>query len=525
MAQEFVQLQTRGAKRYSKKKPKDFRVLLVYPNIQQSAMMPYSMGLFTSLLREKDFQVHLFDSTFYAEPLTDNYIHYRTFVKQFDWLDRDVHFRQSSMLEDFRAKVAEYQPDLIAVSVVENTYSVGRAMIRALPEKDRRIPTIWGGPFATFAPDFILRDHVGDYVCRGEGEIALIELCERMCEGRSVTDIPNLWVREDGQLYRNPLGPRVDLDHLPFADYSLFEEQAIYRPMEGKLWRTIGIESQRGCPFQCTYCNSPGQNRIANAEQGSKFYRRKSLDRTMAELDHQHKEHNIELVYWLADTFLALPTRAFDELVERYDDYRIPFWMNTRSETMTEHTADGLERMNMLRTSIGIEHGNPEYRRKMLKRFQTNDQLRKAFEICSGRSFSTTGNCIIGMPEETRELVFETVEFTRRLPDDIDTVGCFIFSPLHGTELRKIAEQNGYLDPDTFCDIADPDVSILDQPQLSRSEVIGIAKCYGLYQTAPESEWHRVREAEPDTPAGDAAFDQLVREYRPGDVGAAAASA
>jgi hypothetical protein len=296
MAQEFVQLQTRGAKRYSKKKPKDFRVLLVYPNIQQSAMMPYSMGLFTSLLREKDFQVDLFDSTFYAEPLTDNYIHYRTFVKQFDWLDRDVHFRQSSMLEDFRAKVAEYQPDLIAVSVVENTYSVGRAMIRALPEKGRRIPTIWGGPFATFAPDFILRDHVGDYVCRGEGEIALIELCERMCEGRSVTDIPNLWVREDGQLYRNPLGPRVDLDQLPFADYSLFEEQAIYRPMEGKLWRTIGIESQRGCPFQCTYCNSPGQNRIANAEQGSKFYRRKSLDRTMAGPPAQGTQHRAGLL-------------------------------------------------------------------------------------------------------------------------------------------------------------------------------------------------------------------------------------
>lgn len=501
------------------KKPSNFRVLLVYPNIQHSAMMPYSMGLFTALLRQHGFEVALFDGTFYVEELTANSVHYRTYVKRFDWLERGVTFRQSRMLDDFRAKVADYQPDLIALTVVENTYSVARELIRALPEKDRKIPTIWGGPFATFAPDYILRDQVGDFVCRGEGEIALIELCKRLCEGRPVTDIPNVWVRQDGTVHRNPLGPRVDLDSLPFADYSLFEEQAIYRPMEGRLWRTVGIESQRGCPFQCTYCNSPGQNRIASEEQGSLFYRRKSLSRVMAELEHQHKQHRIELVYWLADTFLALPRRDFDEMVDRYQDFRIPFWMNTRSETITERTADGLERMNMLRMSVGIEHGNAEYRRKYLKRYQTNEQLRRAFEIASGRSFSTTGNCIIGMPEETRELIFETLEFTRSLPDDIDTTGCFIFSPLHGTELRQVAIMNGYLDPATLCDLADPTTSILDQPQLSRTEVIGIAKTFGLYQCAPTSDWPRIRMAEADTPAGDAMLDLLQREYRPDDAG------
>jgi radical SAM superfamily enzyme YgiQ (UPF0313 family) len=503
------------------KKPSEFKVLLVYPNIQQSAMMPYSMGLFTALLREQGYDVQLFDSTFYVEELTSNFVHYRTFVKQFDWFDRGVEFRHTLMLDDFRAMVERYQPDLIAVSVVENTYAIGREMIRALPEKHRKIPTIWGGPFATFAPQLILRDNVGDFVCRGEGEIALLELCKRMCEGRPVSDIPNLWVREDGTLSRNRLGQQVDLETIPFADYSLFEDQAIYRPMEGRVWRTMGIESQRGCPYQCTYCNSPGNNRVALDEQGTRFHRRRSIGRTMAEIEHQHRLHNIELVYWLADTFLAVSKREFDELVERYEDYRIPFWMNTRSETITEHHADGLERMNMLRTSIGIEHGNADYRRKYLKRYQTNEQLQNAFEICSGRSFGVTGNCIIGMPEETRDLIFETLEFTRGLPDDIDTTGCFIFTPMHGTVLRTIAERRGYLDPDTFCDIGDVNASILDQPQLSRAEVIGIAKTFGLYQVVPKSDWRRVREAEPDTPEGDERFELLMEEYRPSDTGAA----
>jgi anaerobic magnesium-protoporphyrin IX monomethyl ester cyclase len=517
---EPVDLSIRSAKRTVWKKPSEFKVLLVYPNIQQSAMMPYSMGLFTALLHQQGYDVQLFDSSFYVEELTSVNVHYRSFVKQFDWLDRDVRFHRTAMREDFCAQVERFQPDLIAVSVVENTYAIGRAMIRALPARDRDIPVIWGGPFATFAPQIILGDHVGDIVCRGEGENALVEVCRRMCDGVSISDVPNLWVRDaDGTLHRNAFGPQVDLATLPFADYSLFEPQAIYRPMEGKIWRTIGIESQRGCPYQCTYCNSPSNNRMSQEELGTKFYRRKPLDRVMAEIEHQNREHGIELVYWLADTFLAMPSKDFDELVERYEDYRIPFWMNTRSETITEHTADGLERMNMLRASIGIEHGNADYRRKYLKRLQTNEQLINAFKICSGRSFNVTGNCIIGMPDEDRDLVFDTIKLIKCLPDDIDTHGCFIFAPFHGTELRRIAESRGYVRPHTFCDIADLENSILDQPQLSRSDVIGIAKTYGLYQTAPESEWNWVRKAEANTPEADQIFDRLMETYRPQDMG------
>lgn len=496
----------------------DFRILLVYPNIQQAALMPYSMGLFTALLRREGFQVDLFDATFYLDEVTANYPHYRTFVREFDWAERGVRFKEGVMIEDFKRKVDDFQPDLIAISVVENTYPIGRLMIRSLPSKHHCIPVIWGGVFATFAPQMIFKDQVGDFVCRGEGEVALIELCKRMCAGGPLTDIPNVWARQDGNIYRNTLGPRVNLEELPFPDYSLFEEQAIYRPMQGKLWRTIGVESQRGCPFQCTYCNSPAQNRIAREEQGSIFYRKKSTKRVMEEIAYLRQRHNIELIYWLVDTFLAISTREFDELVEMYDDFRIPFWMNTRTETMSEHAADGLERMNMLRMSFGIEHGNAEYRRKMLKRDNSNEQMLRAFQICSGRNFVTTGNCIIGMPDETRELIFETIEFTRQLPKDIEAQGAFVFAPYHGTELRRIAVAKGYLDRDSICDILDPTASMLDQPQLTRQEVIGLAKTFGLYQLTPKSEWDQVRVAEQDTAEGNGMFTDLVARFPITDV-------
>ena len=39
--------------------------------------------------------------------------------------------------------------------------------------------------------------------------------------------------------------------------------------------------------------------------------------------------------------------------------------MNTRAETINEHPGKGLEEMNMLRTSIGVERGNTEYRKNI----------------------------------------------------------------------------------------------------------------------------------------------------------------
>jgi hypothetical protein len=51
------------------KRPQDFRVLFVYPNIQMSALAPQSIGYLSAVLKRDGFTVDLFDSTFYASPI------------------------------------------------------------------------------------------------------------------------------------------------------------------------------------------------------------------------------------------------------------------------------------------------------------------------------------------------------------------------------------------------------------------------------------------------------------------------
>ena len=44
---------------------KDFKILLVYPNIPLMTVPPLSMGIFTSILKKEGYQVELFDTTPY----------------------------------------------------------------------------------------------------------------------------------------------------------------------------------------------------------------------------------------------------------------------------------------------------------------------------------------------------------------------------------------------------------------------------------------------------------------------------
>ena len=334
-----------------KKSTHNFKILLVYPNIQMCEMMPYSIGLLTAILRREGYQVYLFDTTFYVDNVNKQYNSFHDYVQEFDWKEKGKIFT-TGILEDFHKKVEDFDPDIISVSVVENTYPIARTMIKSLPQDMKKIPIIWGGVFATFAPQIILKDDIGDYVCRGEGDDAIVELCKRIFEKKSTHNVQNFFVKKDGNIFKNKMGPLANLESAPFPDYSLFADHAIYRPMQGKPRRTIGLETQRGCTFTCTYCNSPSQVTMHKHEIGKMFARKKSIKRVRDELDFLHKQFNLELIYFLDDTFLALSEKRFDELSEMYMDFKIPFWMNTRCETMTKKRAEKLEEMNMLKNEF-----------------------------------------------------------------------------------------------------------------------------------------------------------------------------
>ena len=188
--------------------------------------------------------------------------------------------------------------------------------------------------------------------------------------------------------------------------------------------------------------------------------------------------------------------------------------MNTRAETMTEYRAASLEEMNLLRMNIGIEHGNFEYRKKYLKRNVSDDVQIRAFEMIADKKYTSCANSLIGMPDETRELIFDTINFIRKLPKNIDATGSFIFAPYHGTPLRDLAIQKGYLrDDEIVGNSMTSGQSMLRMPTISPQEIAGIERVFSLYVKFPENRWNEIKTAEKFDNEGEVMFKKLGEEF------------
>ncbi|MBI3548557.1 MAG: B12-binding domain-containing radical SAM protein [Elusimicrobia bacterium] len=489
------------------------KVLLVYPNMMGMNMLPPAMGIFSSLLQSKGHKVGLFDTTNYpqleggfdSDKIKSQNLNARPFddslLRRYD--------KESMPQEDFVRKVRDFQPDLIAVSATEDMYPIGLHLLEGLPKDRPRV--VLGGVFATFAPELALRKSEGlvDFVIKGEGENSLLELCRRLEQHEDPAGIEGLWMyRKDGSLVQSNLPATVDGNELPLADYDLFEESRYYRPMQGKLWRMFPIETFRGCPYTCAYCNSPSQMNAYKAE-GKKYFRMKRMDKVKEEIQHLVGKYKADSLYFWADTFLSYHDDEFDEFCDMYSEFKLPFWIQTRPETITEYKLKRLQDVGLLRISFGIEHGNEAFREKYLLRKVPNQRLIERLKIPYQLGIPFSVNNIMGFPNETRDLVFDTIELNRQLHSD--GINAYSFTPFKGTPLRVLAEALGLIDPDYIVrSITKP--TLLNMPQFTPEAIEGVRRCFVLYVKMPKERWPMIEKAEKLTPEGEKLWKELKQE-------------
>jgi hypothetical protein len=148
----------------------------------------------------------------------------------------------------------------------------------------------------------------------------------------------------------------------------------------------------------------------------------------------------------------------------------------------------------------------------VLKRFSSNEQLLAAFETIAGGAVAFSINNIIGFPGETREMVFETIEFNRRLRG-YDTLTVSIFTPYHGTELRQLAVEMGYLDPGVLTTHTTSS-SLLNMPHFGAEQIDGLMRTFPLYVQFPKVLWPKIRVAEEFSEEGERTFQELSEMYQ-----------
>jgi radical SAM superfamily enzyme YgiQ (UPF0313 family) len=352
-----------------------------------------------------------------------------------------IYLQKEPIRDEFVGEIQARQPDLVAFSSTTHQHRFVEQCAAWLKEAQPGLFLVSGGTHPTLVPEQVIANENLDAVCVGEGEYALLDLVNALMTGRSALHILNLWARDraSGEIVRNAMRPLVtNLDVLPFSDRELFGYAEILAQNDGQ----ADVMAGRGCPYNCSYCCNPALKK--RYKDLGKYVRFRGVSNLLAEIRQLLSCYKITALNFQDDTF-TLDHHWTEEFCRAYatEFPALPFWINTRVERLDEGLIKLLARSGCKGVRIGVESGNEWLRGKILKRQMSNDDFRRVFRLLRRYGIQTYTCNMIGLPEETPQMIEETIALNRELSPTKFQFS--VFYPYPMTELHDIAVSKGYV--------------------------------------------------------------------------------
>src|SRR3990167_8302970 len=375
----------------------------------------YAIQLFSSILKHRGHQVYIiFDPRLFN---TDE-VRKASFARLFDIRKENVR------------KIKQISPDLVGFSVYTQDYRYALSFARMIKKELPRTPIIFGGIHCILCPEQVIKEDCVDMVCAGEGEEAIVELCEEQH-----SEIKNIWYKIDGFIKRNGLRPLIaELDSLPFIDRDiLYQQKPVFK-------KDVSILTGRGCPYSCTFCASAALNREYKDKNLGYAVRKRSPTNIINELTVVKNEYHPRSIYFVDDVFTMnlLWLKEFAKLYIK--DIDLPFYCTANPATIREEELYLLKDMGCQMIGFGMQSCNEEYRIKYLKRYGSNERIKQAASLCHQLGLHFSFDHIFNLPEEPVENQIEAVKFYNETRPDI--INTFTMTYLPKIELNKYLGEN-----------------------------------------------------------------------------------
>lgn len=415
------------------------RVVLVDPPFYRfigffNRYFPIGVVTVGTALKEAGHDVVVYDADCNDNPTSLDYQrlieHYQVYLQSFTQDDHPV-------WQEVRQTLRRTNPDLVGLSIwttyAASTFRIAQISKELYPER----PVMMGGPHATVKADEIFRicPHV-DYVIRGEGEQATLELVDYLANGHGdPASIRGLSYRQDGQIHHTPAREKYRvLDAFSFPDRSLLMNENTYTPEDMGL-----IMTSRGCPYSCTYC--------ATEIRRTCF---RSVDHVLSEIRDTQARYGTIQFNFKDDSFTANKKRV-ESLCDRIisEGLHIRWECTTRANLLTESLLRLMKRAGCNSIKIGVESGSQAVLDQMHKRI-TLDELRQAAKWLRKSGIHWTGYFMMGVPGETEAQIYETLAFMHELKPDYAHIGTY--EPFPGTAMFDDGVRRGLLKPDMTLD-------------------------------------------------------------------------
>jgi radical SAM superfamily enzyme YgiQ (UPF0313 family) len=334
--------------------------------------------------------------------------------------------------DELERRIAAFQPEVIGITA----FTVQLVDVLKTVQASRRVPSVKkvviGGPHVSDFPRECVALPGVDAAVKGEGQKPLLDLCNIWEQGGEARGIPGVMAHPDDPVPEQDVYFSNNLDDYPLTDRTLVDYQRYYDVMGGGGIFTTMISS-RGCPYRCTFCNTPRHR-----------YRVMSPSRACDEIEACIKL-GITEIYFVDDTFNITNQRVMDlcdEILKR--GLKFSWTVRFRVKGMNEELLRKMHAAGCGRIQFGVEQGTEEGLLR-LKKDVTVREIEHAFKLCRKVGIRTVAYFMIGTPtERSRQDVMDTIRYSIQL--DPDFVMFNVLTPFPGTTLYDEGLRDGVLD-------------------------------------------------------------------------------
>jgi len=386
----------------------------------------------------------------------------------------EVSIVDAAIARDWEARVLREVQDALCLGISVLTGPMIRGAVRIaklVKQVKPDCPVIFGGWHPSLVPGQTLNERYVDAVVRGQGELTLLEIAQRLAAGKAFTDVAGVSSKPYGLTQHSPERRTTLLDDLPMPAFHLTDFDAYERSCGV---RKVAYATSVGCPYACNYCTD------------MVFYKRKfnalSAERVIREVTDLVERYRIEEVAML-DSNLPVDWRRAVEIAQGFLDSKLRFQWTFQASTdflcrMSDDDVRMLGASGVSHMGFGTESTSADVLKLMNKRHQHLNEMYETARKAALGGIHVTFNLIFGYPGETEANRVETLRTMSDIARQFWNVSFSpnIFTPYPGIPIWPQLRELGLREPQSLQEWVDLPLGRNVLPWLQGEELARLRK-------------------------------------------------
>lgn len=352
-------------------------------------------------------------------------------------------FCRDMSIDDLLQSIVEENPQVVGLNCSTHTFRETIEVMHLVSEKLPESILILGGYHATFTAEQILHHYPFiDYIIKGEGENAIVQLLDCLENGSEPRDVDGISYLKNGDFIDNPLTLIENLNELPPLDRSELGDLHygyVHQGIPLTFGKFTTMISSRGCPYDCHYCSC--------SSFSLRRWRCRSPENVVEELEQLYRD-GYKSVVFVDDNFTQKKERAVqicDLIIKK--GIKMSLYCEGRVNNASVELLSKMKKAGFDVIFFGSEsaclHVLEFYNKKVRP-----EQIIEAVQNAKDVGMMVITSFIMGAPVETEEDLRTTIDFIRILRPHAVEIN--ILDYLVGTTLWHEKERSGEIGVDDW---------------------------------------------------------------------------